>query len=70
MTASLLPRHLVPRSAPRGRIGARALGVEDAYGTVEAGKAADLLLLDADPRVEIRATRAIRHVVQGGRIVR
>ena len=38
-------------------------------GTVEVGKAADLVLLDADPLVDIRNTRRIAAVVRGGRLV-
>ena len=36
------------------------------YGTIEAGKAADLLLLDANPLADIAATRAIHAVVIRG----
>jgi len=48
---------------------AHAMGVDDAHGTVEAGKAADLLLVDADPSSDIRNTRRIRYVIKDGRIV-
>ena len=48
---------------------ARIIGVDDAVGTVEQGKLADLLILDADPLVDIRNTRRISAVVQGGRVV-
>ncbi len=40
----------------------------DSVGTVEAGKVADLLLLDADPRVDIRNTRRIELVMQAGHV--
>ena len=36
------------------------------YGTVEAGKAADLLLLDANPLADIAASRAIHAVIIRG----
>jgi imidazolonepropionase-like amidohydrolase len=37
-------------------------------GTVERGKQADLVLLDRDPLADIRNTRRIAAVVQGGRL--
>ncbi len=46
---------------------ARALGVADTVGTLEAGKAADVLLLTADPLADIRNTRKIAAVVLNGR---
>jgi hypothetical protein len=45
---------------------ARFLGRERDLGTVEAGKIADLVLLDADPLVNIRNSTTIRAVVLGG----
>lgn len=50
--------------------GARVLGIDDRFGTVEVGKVADLVLLTDDPRADIRATRSVRHVLLGGRVVR
>jgi len=48
---------------------ARFLGLSKTLGTVEAGKAADLLLLDADPFQDIRNTRRVAAVIRDGRIV-
>jgi imidazolonepropionase-like amidohydrolase len=45
---------------------ARALGVDDRIGTVEPGRVADLVLLDADPLLAITATRRIRAVIRAG----
>ena len=45
------------------------LGKSDSQGTIEAGKNADLLLLDADPLEDIRNTRRIRAVILGGRLL-
>jgi imidazolonepropionase-like amidohydrolase len=42
------------------------LGVSNSFGTVEAGKTADLLVLDANPLVDIRNTRRIFAVVSNG----
>ncbi len=44
----------------------RYLGLADT-GTIEEGKRADLVLLDADPMVEIKNTRKIQSVVLAGR---
>jgi imidazolonepropionase-like amidohydrolase len=48
---------------------ARIIGAERSLGTIEAGKLADLVLLDADPVTDIRNTRRIRAVIQAGRLV-
>jgi imidazolonepropionase-like amidohydrolase len=49
---------------------ARVLGMTDSLGTVEAGKLADLVLLDANPLADIRNTQKIRAVVANGRLYR
>jgi len=46
---------------------ARFLGMEDRLGTIEKGKLADLVLLDANPLDEIRNTQRIAGVVASGR---
>ena len=46
--------------------GARFLGHDDTNGTLAAGKAADIVLLDADPLLDIAATRRIDTVVMKG----
>lgn len=46
--------------------GARALGRLDRIGTVEAGKTADLLVVEADPTQDIANLRRRRWVVRGG----
>lgn len=49
--------------------GARALGLQAVLGTVEAGKAADLLVLREDPTLDVGALhRSLRMVVRGGRV--
>jgi hypothetical protein len=47
---------------------ARYCAKADRQGTIEAGKDADLVLLDANPLTDIRATTKIRAVVAGGRM--
>ena len=45
---------------------ARMIGREKEQGSIEAGKAADLVILDANPLEDIRAIRRIYRVVKGG----
>jgi hypothetical protein len=45
---------------------AKALKQAERLGTVEPGKLADLLILDADPTADIRNTRKIAIVIRGG----
>ena len=47
---------------------AEALGKEDGLGTLEPGKLADLVVLDADPLTAIQNVRKVRTVVQGGKV--
>lgn len=47
---------------------ARVLGLEQDLGSVEAGKRADLVVLDANPLVDIRNIRRIHRVVKGGNV--
>jgi imidazolonepropionase-like amidohydrolase len=51
------------------RDGAAALGMTQSIGTVQVGKQADLLVLDADPLQDIRNTTRIRMTVLGGKTV-
>jgi imidazolonepropionase-like amidohydrolase len=51
------------------RNGAEAMGVGATRGTIAVGKAADLLVLDANPLADIRNTTKLRFVVKDGRIV-
>jgi imidazolonepropionase-like amidohydrolase len=60
-----IPPLAVLRMATRN--GAEALGILDHVGTIEPGKLADLVLLDADPSAAIGNTRRIRWVMHGGR---
>lgn len=49
--------------------GPRFLGYSARYGAVAQGKAADLLVLDANPLKSVKATRAINAVVLHGRLL-
>jgi len=61
--AGLTPRQSLQAAT---RNAARAAGAEAARGTLEPGKAADIVLLDANPLDDIRNTRRIRAVLKGG----
>lgn len=45
------------------------MGAGGDVGQIAPGYVADLILLDADPTADIRNTRRIWRVVQGGRII-
>jgi len=66
--ALLVEAGLTPEEALRAATSnaALALGWEDRLGTVEAGKAADMVLLRADPLADIRNTREVGLVFKGG----
>ena len=68
LVAAGIPPAEVIRMATRNA--AIALGRPSLFGTVEAGKRADLIVLSADPTVEIGNARRIEWVVQSGRVSR
>ena len=51
------------------RRGAEAYGLGDKLGTVQVGRIADLLVLDADPLQDIHNFRKINSVIKDGRVV-
>ncbi|MFL6468227.1 MAG: amidohydrolase family protein [Pyrinomonadaceae bacterium] len=67
----LVAAGLSPLEAIRAGTGgaAQILGAEKDLGTIEVGKWADLVILDADPLADIRNTRRIWQVVQYGKVV-
>ncbi len=48
--------------------GAKTIGLEKQIGTLEAGKLADLIVLDANPLEDIRNTNTVRYTMVNGRL--
>ena len=69
--AALVDAGLTPMQAIQAatRNASQAAGRSDQVGTIEPGKRADLVLLDADPLADITNTRRIRAVVTRGRLL-
>jgi imidazolonepropionase-like amidohydrolase len=51
-------------------VAARAMGIDGEAGSLEAGKRADLVVLDADPTADIANARRLRLVMRNGRLYR
>lgn len=58
--------HRVLRTATLN--GAKALGVDQQIGSLEAGKLADFIVLDNDPLADIRNTNSVRFTIINGRL--
>ena len=67
----LVKAGFTPREALRAATldAARFLGREKELGTIQKGKLADLVLLDANPLKDIGYTRKINAVIVGGRLL-
>ncbi len=66
MQAAGLPPKTVLEASTRG--GALAMGRLADFGTVEAGKAADLLVVGGDPTMDVANLRKVRYVIRGGEV--
>lgn len=64
--AGLSPMHAIQATTKNG---AEILGLDSRLGTIEKGKIADLILLDANPLESIANTKKIFRVIKDGRIV-
>jgi imidazolonepropionase-like amidohydrolase len=63
-SAGLSPMDVLVAST---RVAAMAMGRDD-IGTLQVGKQADLVVLDADPLADVRNLRAVRLVARGGEV--
>jgi imidazolonepropionase-like amidohydrolase len=66
VSAGLTPMEAIVAATQTDAI---ATGFERDHGTIAVGKAADLLVLSADPTTDIRNTTRIAYVIRRGRIV-
>jgi imidazolonepropionase-like amidohydrolase len=64
MQAAGLPASAIIEMSTRA--GADAMGMADRFGTLEAGKLADLIVLSSDPRADIANMRDLTHVMRAG----
>ena len=62
----MTPAQAIVSATKNGAIACKAL--ED-FGTIETGKLADLLVLDADPLADIKNIRKLHTIVRDGKIV-
>jgi imidazolonepropionase-like amidohydrolase len=65
-TAGMRPSDIIVSAT---RNAAAVMGRQNEVGTLERGKLADLVILDADPIVDIKNTRRISRVMKGGEFV-
>lgn len=67
-----LEQHMSPMDALRSAtiVTAALFGIENAKGTIEAGKIADLIAIDGDPLVDIKAMLDIDGVIKSGSLVK
>jgi imidazolonepropionase-like amidohydrolase len=63
--AGIAPADVIVMST---RNGAEMMGRSDEFGTLEAGKLADLIVLTDDPGASTRAFRSITRVMRAGRL--
>jgi imidazolonepropionase-like amidohydrolase len=64
-SAGMTPMQVIAASTA---VASRAMGLEAEIGTIEKGKAADLVAVSADPSLDVRNFRKLRYVVRGGEL--
>jgi imidazolonepropionase-like amidohydrolase len=64
--AGLSPMEIIVTATRRG---AEMLGADNLFGTIEVGKRADLIILNANPLDDIHNTRTIEGVIRDGRLL-
>ena len=62
----MTPSQAMVAATKNGAIASRG---EERFGTIEAGKEADLVVLSADPLADIHNIRKVEAVYKGGRLV-
>jgi imidazolonepropionase-like amidohydrolase len=62
----MTPGQAIVAATQNGAIAARGI---DQFGTIEVGKRADLLILDADPLADIHNLRKLSHVIRDGHVI-
>ena len=62
----MTPMQAITAATKNGALASRQL---DQYGTIEVGKSADLLLLDADPTIDITNLRKLNLVMKQGAVI-
>jgi imidazolonepropionase-like amidohydrolase len=62
----MTPAQAIVAATKNGAIASRGLAE---FGTIEAGKRADLLILEADPLADIRSLRKLSTVMRDGRVI-
>lgn len=65
--AGFSPEHIIQIATKNG---AELLGISEMYGTLEVGKAADFLVLDENPLINIRTVQHLNAVYKKGRLVK
>jgi imidazolonepropionase-like amidohydrolase len=64
-SAGMTPMQVIAASTA---VASRAMGLEAEIGTIEKGKAADLIAVGGDPSQDVRNFRKLRYVVRGGEL--
>lgn len=64
--AGLTPMQIIVAAT---RNGARSCGMEKDLGTIEAGKLADIFVVEGDPLADVQSLTRVRHVMREGILI-